>query len=205
MVEQPHLSPEVYARAERLLEGNVGKLVFNATLEPHWLPDGSFWYRRESREGSAFVRVDPASRRADAAFDHEGLARSLASQGHPCTATTLPFARIAAGEPRLTAVASSLPGSNGNSTARAAGLSVLSSSPRPTRSARRTADGICCAWITTRLAGCRERHDAPADRGRHGRLRLCRLARHRFAIRDPAGPGAWRARRWPCGRRTAGA
>ncbi|HEY2111079.1 MAG TPA: DPP IV N-terminal domain-containing protein, partial [Dongiaceae bacterium] len=95
MVEHPHLSPEVYARAERLLEGNVGKLVFNATLEPHWLPDGSFWYRRESREGSSFVRVDPASRQAAAAFDHEGLARSLASQGHPCTATTLPFARIA--------------------------------------------------------------------------------------------------------------
>ena len=95
MVEPAHLSPEVYARAERLLEGNVGKLVFNATLEPRWLPDGSFWYRRESREGSSFVRVDPASRQAAAAFDHEGLARSLASQGHPCTATTLPFARIA--------------------------------------------------------------------------------------------------------------
>ena len=63
MAEQPHLSPEVYARAERLLEGNVGKLVFNASLEPHWLPDGGFWYRRESREGSSFVRVDPDSGR----------------------------------------------------------------------------------------------------------------------------------------------
>ena len=97
MAEQPHLSPEVYARAERLLEGNVGKLVFNASLEPHWLPDGGFWYRRESREGSSFVRVDPASGRATAAFDHEGLARSLTSQGHPCTATTLPFTRIGLG------------------------------------------------------------------------------------------------------------
>ena len=94
LIEPPHLSPEVYARAERLLEGNVGKLVFNATLEPHWLPDGSFWYRRESREGCSFVRVDPASAQASAAFDHEGLARSLASQGETCTATTLPFAHI---------------------------------------------------------------------------------------------------------------
>ncbi|MFI5016629.1 MAG: DPP IV N-terminal domain-containing protein [Dongiales bacterium] len=97
MAEQPHLSPDVYARAERLLEGNVGKLVFNASLEPHWLPDGGFWYRRESRKGSSFVRVDPASGRATPAFDHEGLARSLTSQGHPCTATTLPFARIELG------------------------------------------------------------------------------------------------------------
>jgi dipeptidyl-peptidase-4 len=97
MAEQPHLSPEVYARAERLLEGNVSKLVFNASLQPHWLPDSGFWYRRESREGSSFVRVDPANGRATAAFDHEGLARSLTSQGHPCTATTLPFARIGLG------------------------------------------------------------------------------------------------------------
>ena len=97
MAEQPHLSPEVYARAEHLLDGNVGRLVFNASLEPHWLPDGGFWYRRESREGSSFVRVDPDSGRGMAAFDHDGLARSLTSQGHPCTATTLPFARIGLG------------------------------------------------------------------------------------------------------------
>jgi dipeptidyl aminopeptidase/acylaminoacyl peptidase len=97
MAERPHLSPEIYARAERLLEGNVGKLIFNASLVPQWLPDGGFWYRRESREGSSFVRVDPASGQAAAAFDHHALALSLTSQGHPCTATTLPFARIEIG------------------------------------------------------------------------------------------------------------
>ena len=48
---------------------------------------------------------------------------------------------------------SSLPGSNGNSTARAASLSVPSISPRPMRSARRTADGISCGWITISSCG----------------------------------------------------
>ena len=89
MAERPQPSPEIYARAQRLLEDNVRKLVFNATLEPHWLPDGGIWYRRESREGSSFVRIDPVSGQAVAAFDHAALARSLASQGHSCTATTL--------------------------------------------------------------------------------------------------------------------
>lgn len=63
------LSRERYARAEHLLEKNIGKLVFNATLEPHWLPDGSFWYRREARDGTSFIRVDPASGRKTVVSD----------------------------------------------------------------------------------------------------------------------------------------
>ena len=148
MAEQPHLSPEAYARAERLLEANVGRLVFNTSLEPHWLPGGGFWYRRESREGSSFVRVDPASGRAAAAFDHEGLARSLTSQGHPCTATTLPFARIGLGA-EATPVAFELAGQQWHFDGTGCKpLRPRAICPRPMRSARRMGDGSCCGWRT---------------------------------------------------------
>jgi dipeptidyl-peptidase 4 len=89
-----HLSRNVYERAERLLDGSLRKMVFNAGIEPHWLPDGGFWYLRESRKGTSFIRVDTASGRATPAFDHEGLARSLTAAGHTCRATSLPFAQI---------------------------------------------------------------------------------------------------------------
>ena len=77
MTARTHLSREVYARAERLLERNIAKLVFNATLDPHWLPDGSFWYRRESREGASVIRVDAATGRKTEVSDPEALARVL--------------------------------------------------------------------------------------------------------------------------------
>ena len=123
------------------------------------------------------------------AFDHEGLARSLTSQGHPCTATTLPFARIELG---AEADARRIRACRAAMAVRRHGLQAS----RPRRSPR----GRCAALAGRpmgsvapgsrhRAAGCRERHDAPAHRGRHGRLRLCRLAGHRSASRDPAGPG----------------
>ncbi|HKF63500.1 MAG TPA: DPP IV N-terminal domain-containing protein [Dongiaceae bacterium] len=76
MTAPKHLSREVYARAERLLERNIAKLVFNATLEPHWLPDGSFWYHRESREGASVIRVDAATGRKTEVSDPEALTRA---------------------------------------------------------------------------------------------------------------------------------
>jgi dipeptidyl-peptidase-4 len=90
----PSLSREVYERAERFLEWSVRKKVFNVTIEPHWLPGGGFWYRRASREGTSFMRVDSSNGRKSPAFDHERLAQSLTAAGHSCSATTLPFTQI---------------------------------------------------------------------------------------------------------------
>src|SRR5262249_46548166 len=69
------LSRALYARAERLLEKNIQKFVFNATLEPHWLPDGSFWYRRDARDGTSFIRVDAASGQKTVIPEPEALGR----------------------------------------------------------------------------------------------------------------------------------
>lgn len=70
------LPREVYARAERLLEKNIAKLVFNAALEPHWLPGGSLWYRREGREGASFIHVDAASGLKTVLSEPEACARA---------------------------------------------------------------------------------------------------------------------------------
>ena len=88
MAAKTHLSRAVYDRAERLLERNISKLVFNATLEPHWLPDGSFWYRRESREGGSVVRVDAATGHKTEVSDPETLTGTI--EGPPPEALCSP-------------------------------------------------------------------------------------------------------------------
>lgn len=89
----PRLSRQVTARAERFLEWNVRKAVFNLTVEPHWLADGGFWYQRRSRDGNVFLRAD-ATGCSRPAFDHDRLARCLDTPGHARTAATLPFEHI---------------------------------------------------------------------------------------------------------------
>lgn len=52
---------EDYARAERVLDANLRGKVPNATVRPHWLPGGRFWYQRADASGhSEVVLVDPA-------------------------------------------------------------------------------------------------------------------------------------------------
>jgi dipeptidyl-peptidase-4 len=48
-----------YRRAEQFLPWNSRTLVLNEKIEPHWLGETDrFWYRKESRQGEAFVLVD---------------------------------------------------------------------------------------------------------------------------------------------------
>ena len=91
LAARTHLSREVYDRAERLLERNISKLVFNATLEPHWLPDGGFWYRRESREGATVIRVDASTGHKTELSDPETLTGTI--EGPPPEALRSPDAR----------------------------------------------------------------------------------------------------------------
>jgi dipeptidyl-peptidase-4 len=50
-----------YARAERFMNYNVTPLVLHSGVKPTWLPDGRFWYRTTTENGTAFFVVDPAT------------------------------------------------------------------------------------------------------------------------------------------------
>jgi len=70
-----------YARAEKLLPANVGKLVQNELVVPHWIGESDeFWYKRELEEGWDFVLVDAATGKKQTAFDHEAVATALSHE-----------------------------------------------------------------------------------------------------------------------------
>ena len=67
-----------YTAAAALLEGNVGGLVKNARVEPHWLGDtGRFWYRRDTDAGHEYVVFDAANGEKSRAFDHDAVAAAI--------------------------------------------------------------------------------------------------------------------------------
>jgi len=71
-------SAEVYRRAEQYLAWNLLDKVKNAQVLPVWAEDGrSFWYRRDSDDGHAFVRVDSTTGTMSSCFDHSRLAEGL--------------------------------------------------------------------------------------------------------------------------------
>jgi dipeptidyl-peptidase 4 len=87
---------ETYARAERFLPWNADKLVFGASIEPHWIDDTeTFWYRVTRPNGAEFMLVDAESGTRKPAFDHVQLAASLTKvSGTPFEAAKLPFDEI---------------------------------------------------------------------------------------------------------------
>jgi dipeptidyl aminopeptidase/acylaminoacyl peptidase len=68
-----------YQRAERSLGQNVSPLVSGMAGRATWLPDGRFWYRATTPNGSAFFIVDPAKGTRTPAFDQTRLAAGLSS------------------------------------------------------------------------------------------------------------------------------
>jgi dipeptidyl-peptidase 4 len=85
-----------YARAEKFLNYNTNPLVFRASVQPNWLPDGRMWYRVTTAEGSEFVLVDPARGTREPAFDHAKLAAALSKvAGSTYEPAHLPFQSIA--------------------------------------------------------------------------------------------------------------
>jgi dipeptidyl aminopeptidase/acylaminoacyl peptidase len=87
------LTNDDYARAEKFMPYNTTPLVFHAGVRrPAWLPDGRFWYRTTTAEGSEFVVVDPARKTRGPAFDQAKLATALsAAAGTAYDAFHLPF------------------------------------------------------------------------------------------------------------------
>jgi len=57
---RPAMTAADYARAEKMLGGNVTPLVHRAGVRANWLPDERFWYRVTTESGSEAVLVDPA-------------------------------------------------------------------------------------------------------------------------------------------------
>jgi dipeptidyl aminopeptidase/acylaminoacyl peptidase len=83
---------EDYARAERFLGQTVSTLVSGMAGRPQWLPDGRFWYRTTTADGSAFMAVSPSRKTREPLFDHQRLAAALTTVlGKPITGTKLPF------------------------------------------------------------------------------------------------------------------
>ena len=57
--QQPAVTADDYARAERFLAPAVTPLVSGGSVAAAWLPDDRFWYRNALPTGAEFILVDP--------------------------------------------------------------------------------------------------------------------------------------------------
>ena len=82
-----------YELASRWTSSKVGKLVFDTSVSPHWLADGTrFWYTYENNAGRKFYIVDPVKKTKTFVFDPVKLAASLtAATGLPYDSQHLPI------------------------------------------------------------------------------------------------------------------
>jgi dipeptidyl aminopeptidase/acylaminoacyl peptidase len=59
LAQQPAITADDYARAEKFLSYNTAPLVLRSGVRPTWLDDGRFWYRITTEKGSEAFLVDP--------------------------------------------------------------------------------------------------------------------------------------------------
>ncbi len=85
-----------YARAEQMLPWNRDRVLFNADLEPVWIPGSELlWYQSASEQGWRFLVADPASRAKRPAFDHARMAAALSRAiGAPVDSARLPISGL---------------------------------------------------------------------------------------------------------------
>ncbi len=84
-----------YARAEKFLAPNVAGDVIGGRVDPHWLPDGRFWYLSERPGGREFVLIDPAAKSRQPLFNHQRLASSLSdATGEDYAGNDMPFSDL---------------------------------------------------------------------------------------------------------------
>jgi dipeptidyl aminopeptidase/acylaminoacyl peptidase len=94
VAQQKALTATDYARAEKFMGYNTNPLV-DHSITPTWLPDGRFWYRDSSGNGSEFVVFDPVKLTRQSAFDHEKVAAALSkATGKNYDKAHLPFTRF---------------------------------------------------------------------------------------------------------------
>ena len=84
-----------YARAEKLLPGNLDRLVYGV-VRPNWIAGtDQFWYRKTLPGKSEFVLVDAAAGTEQPAFDHARVAAALSIvAGRTINPDRLPFQEI---------------------------------------------------------------------------------------------------------------
>lgn len=85
-----------YQRAAQFNSEAMGRLVTNASIQPHWLPDGDhFWYASHSPKGTTFILVDASTGRLEPAFDASKVAHLLARiTDKPVLPLQLPFSNF---------------------------------------------------------------------------------------------------------------
>ena len=66
-----------YERAEQFLPWNLKSKLKNISLQPHWLDERLFWFRRDLQKGYEFILVDSELITQKLAFDHQRLALTL--------------------------------------------------------------------------------------------------------------------------------
>lgn len=69
-----------YQRAEQLLPWNLVPRLTNLSVEPYWLDEYRFWFKRDlcdQKQGYEFILVDTDSVTETLAFDHQRVANAL--------------------------------------------------------------------------------------------------------------------------------
>ncbi|CEK15450.1 dipeptidyl aminopeptidase/acylaminoacyl peptidase [Chthonomonas calidirosea] len=87
---------QAYQRAAQFNSEAMGRLVTNASIQPHWLPDGDhFWYASHSPKGTTFILVDASTGRLEPAFNASKVAHLLARiTDKPVLPLQLPFSNF---------------------------------------------------------------------------------------------------------------
>lgn len=84
-----------YQRAEQLLSWNLAPKLKNLSVQPHWLDEYRFWFKRDlcgQRQGYEFVLVDTDSVTETLVFDHQRVATALSElQGENVNPDQLPL------------------------------------------------------------------------------------------------------------------
>ena len=82
-----------YELAARWTSEKVGKLVFDTTVNPHWMETGDrFWYSYENSQGRHFYVVDPVKKAKAPVFDNARMAAMLTTlTKNPYDAQHLPI------------------------------------------------------------------------------------------------------------------
>src|SRR5262249_48293354 len=66
-----------YELAQHWTSNKVGKLVFDTSVTPHWIPAVRFWYPHKTSHGRRFYLVDPAKKSKAPIFDNAKMAAML--------------------------------------------------------------------------------------------------------------------------------
>ncbi len=96
-----------YERAASVQAHVEDRWLLNQTVHPRWIDESTFWYVRETPEGSEYTLVDAERGKKRPAFDHDALAASLAeATGQPVDAFALPLFGVDIGPVATTFAAS---------------------------------------------------------------------------------------------------